>query len=69
MIDRFGPNNGLYQDESIRKNVPEVRKNGKVYHVTSIVENESRLVWFYLDQICIIQCEEVFNWKLGMDIL
>ena len=23
------PNNGLYQDENIRKNVPEVRRKGK----------------------------------------
>ena len=30
VIDRFRPNNGLYQAENIRKNVPEVRKNGKV---------------------------------------
>ena len=25
----------------------------KIYHVTSIVEDESRLVCFYLDQVCI----------------
>ena len=55
--------------KKLEKNVPEVRKREKFYHVTSIVEKESRQVWFYLDQICIIQCKEVFSWKLGMDIL